>query len=98
MRTAMAHTHTILPARFVWALLLLLGAAPVHAMSVNPTVIDMASGSSGRKQITVVNDGAKPLPIEIMVSRIELNENGDTAAKPAGDEFLIFPPQALVPA
>jgi fimbrial chaperone protein len=57
-----------------------------------------ASPSRGHQQITVFNDGAKPLPIEIMVSRIELSENGDTSSKPAGDEFLIFPPQALVAA
>lgn len=80
------------------ALMVLWICAPVYAMSVNPTVVDMGAGSNDRKQITVVNDSAKPLPVEIIVSRIELNEKGDTASKPAGDEFLIFPPQALVPA
>jgi fimbrial chaperone protein len=73
--------------------------APLSAMSVSPSFIEVsASGSGATKQITVVNDGAKPLPVEIVVSRMELNENGESATKPAGDDFLVFPPQALVPA
>jgi fimbrial chaperone protein len=72
-------------------------AGPVSAMSVSPASVELsASGAGASKQISVVNDGAKPLPIEIIVSRMELNENGESATKPAGDEFLIFPPQTMV--
>jgi fimbrial chaperone protein len=79
--------------------MLALIASPAQAINVQPIIVDMASSGAGnRSQINVLNNGAKPLPVEILVSRIELNENGDTAAKAAGDEFLIFPPQALVPA
>jgi len=73
-------------------------AGPVSAMSVSPAFVEMtASGASTAKQISVVNDGAKPLPVEIIVSRMELTENGESTTKPAGDEFLIFPPQAMLP-
>jgi P pilus assembly chaperone PapD len=72
---------------------------PAAAMSVTPIVLDMSTAGAGNhSQISVVNDGAKPLPVEIVVSRIELDEKGEMSSKPAGDEFLIFPPQALVAA
>jgi fimbrial chaperone protein len=73
-------------------------SSSAQSLNVSPITLDITTGSQKTGQITVINDGAKPLPVEIMISRIELSENGDTAAKPAGDEFLIFPPQALVPA
>lgn len=94
----MISTRLTLAAFLFSTLAVLCTCPPVYAMSVSPTVIDLGAGSKSRQQITVVNDGAKALPVEIMVSRMELNENGDTATKPAGDEFLIFPPQALVAA
>jgi fimbrial chaperone protein len=72
-------------------------AAPASAISVKPAFIDMTTGGGQNRIISVVNDGAKPLPIEIVVSSMELNENGDSTTKPAGDDFLVFPPQALVP-
>ena len=54
------------------------------------------TAAKGKGEIRVVNDGSKQLPVEIVVSRVELSESGETIAKPAGDEFLVFPPQALV--
>jgi len=70
---------------------------PGSAMSVQPAVIEMTTGGNQNRTITVVNDGAKPLPVEIVVSRMEMDENGDSATNAAGDDFLVFPPQALVP-
>jgi fimbrial chaperone protein len=69
----------------------------VEAMSVSPTTLDLMTTGKNKDQISVVNDSSAPLPIEIIVSRIELDENGKTTAKPAADEFLLFPPQALIP-
>lgn len=71
---------------------------PAKAMSVKPIVLDMTtSGSANRGQLSVVNDASHPLPVEIVISRIELDDDGRVTDQPAGDEFLIFPPQALVP-
>ena len=90
--------------RKVWCTSLLLlmlavfGAAPAaQAMSVTPIVLEMTTtGKDNHSQITVVNDGAKPLPVDIVVSRAELDENGKISSKPSGEDFLIFPPQALI--
>ena len=68
-----------------------------RAMSVTPIVIEMVStGRHSKATIRVVNDGSKKLPVEIVVSRVELGPEGERKETPAGDEFLIFPPQALV--
>lgn len=72
-------------------------ATPAMAMSVTPIVLDLTTaGSKSRGQITVVNDGARPLPIEILVKRLELDENGKKTATPADDDFAIFPLQKLI--
>lgn len=75
----------------------LMAIGPADAMSVKPIVLEMVtSGNASRGQLSVVNDAAKPLPVEIVISRIELNSDGEVTNQPAGDEFLIFPPQALI--
>jgi fimbrial chaperone protein len=70
---------------------------PAKAMSVSPIVLDLTtSGSKNSSQISVVNEDAKALPVEIVVLRIELDEQGGMSTKPAGDDFLVLPPQAIV--
>jgi fimbrial chaperone protein len=90
--------HQMLAAIAV-SLLALLFAIPAKAMSVSPLVLDLGtSGGKNSGQVSVVNDGAKPLPVEIVVSRMELDEKGEMATKPAGDDFVVLPQQALIPA
>lgn len=73
-------------------------AAPAVAMSVTPAVVEMTSAGAGtRAMLRVINDAAKPLPVEIQISRVELDANGQQKLTPAGDEFLVFPPQVMVP-
>jgi fimbrial chaperone protein len=74
----------------------LVASGPAGAMSVSPASLDMTTTGNNKGQITVGNDSAKPLPVEILIKRIELSESGELISKPAGDEFLIFPPQALL--
>jgi fimbrial chaperone protein len=71
--------------------------ARASAMSVRPVTLDLSTTGNNIGQISVVNDGATPLPVEVLVSRMELNEAGEMTTRPAGDDFSIFPPQALVP-
>jgi P pilus assembly chaperone PapD len=67
------------------------------AMTVTPMQIEMMSvGRHSRGVITVVNDGDRPLPIEIVVKKANLNQHGVPSLTAAGDEFLIMPPQVLI--
>lgn len=65
---------------------------------MTPIHVEMASvGSASRTQITVVNDGKEPMPVETTLGHLTLNENGERTITKAGDEFLVFPPQAMIP-
>src|SRR5262245_6014680 len=76
----------------------LLALAPqAGAMTVTPTQIEITSlGRSSRGAITVGNDGSDVLAVELVVKRAMLDEAGLPKATPAGDEFLVMPPQALI--
>ena len=84
--------------------LLILGAvvllAPAaRAMSVTPIHVEMTSaGSGGRAQITVANDSPGPLPVEAIIQKMSLGEDGSQQLSTGGEDFLVFPPQALIPA
>lgn len=72
-------------------------ATPVKALTVSPTQVEMtAAGQRGRAQVTVTNDGAQPIPIEIALQQMALDEAGERKLSKAEDNFLILPPQAVI--
>lgn len=80
-------------------ILMSLGASSAFAMSVTPIHIEMtSSGSGSRAQFKVANTGKVPLPVEIAVERFAMTEDGhrQTISKKS-ENFLFFPPQALIP-
>ncbi len=80
------------------AALAFVGAGQAKAMSVTPIQVEMTStGGAGKAQVTVNNDSAEPLPVEVGIEKLALDEKGDRKLSQAGDDFLVFPPQALVP-
>jgi fimbrial chaperone protein len=77
--------------------LALLPSTGLMAMSVSPVEVEMTSaGSKSHAQITVVNEGADPLPVEAVLQTLSLSEHGEKKLADAGDEFLVFPPQAMI--
>lgn len=69
-----------------------------YAMGVTPTVIEMMStGNGSRSTITVNNPGQKPLPVEISIERLELDETSKRTMTPAKADFALFPQTALIP-
>jgi P pilus assembly chaperone PapD len=88
----------VLPAVALACALTGLGGAAADAMSVSPMQVEMASaGSLNHNQIVVTNDSALPLPVATSVARMQLDINGKRKMSKAGDAFLVFPPQALIP-
>ena len=80
-------------------LLALGGLTPAYAVNVQPLSLEMVSiGSNSRASVQVVNDGAAPMPVEVVLKKLEIAEDGKTTESPASNEFLVFPPQAVVPA
>lgn len=72
-------------------------AQPADAMSVTPIHVEMLSAGGPRAQVTVNNDSKDPLPVEITLEKLSLDENGGRKTTKAGDSFLVFPPQAMIP-
>lgn len=67
------------------------------AMSIEPVVLDVMSfGGNSQQSFRVMNDGNSSLPVEIVVSRMELDADGQPQYEPAEDDFLIYPPQAII--
>jgi len=82
---------------FLLVLLTIMGVAPAKAMSVSPVHVEMTStGTQARAQITVTNDGATALPIEIGLQKLTLDEAGKPQTSKAADDFMIYPPQAMI--
>ncbi len=68
-----------------------------RAMSVEPMVLDLTAGGKGARQsFKVSNNGTKALPVEIAVSSLDLGLNGEQNVKPAPDDFLVYPAQAMI--
>lgn len=67
------------------------------AMTVQPVVIDLKTSGRGLTQvITVENTFTTPLPVELRIAELTLDENG---VKPTGkdvSDLFVFPPQAMI--
>ncbi|MFN3815121.1 hypothetical protein [Brevundimonas sp.] len=68
------------------------------AMRVAPMVSELTTtGAGSTTRIEVGNIGSAALPFETLITRVEFDENGELVETPADEEFLVFPPQGLVP-
>lgn len=95
----MPNFSRLLPITAAALMMSLLSISAAPAMTVEPLVIDIASAGKGAQQsFKVDNNSAAPLPVEITVSRIEFGPNGEQNRERGGQEFLIYPPQAIIAA
>jgi fimbrial chaperone protein len=75
-----------------------LTASPALAVRVQPMAYDLTpTGSGASKDLRVENTGDKPMPVELKVERRQILPDGSEKRIPAEDDFLIFPPQGIVP-
>ncbi|MDP3460458.1 MAG: fimbria/pilus periplasmic chaperone [Hyphomonas sp.] len=88
----------ILPLVAAWIGLGALSPA-AWSYSLDPivTVIELPSGSSG-ETIVVRNPRDFPLAVTFEIVERTVHDDGTETQAPADDMFLIFPPQAIVPA
>jgi fimbrial chaperone protein len=79
-------------------LALVLAVTPAFAMRVQPMSYDLTpSGRGATQDVRVENTENRPMPVEIRVERRHIGQNGEETREPAEDDFLIFPPQGIVP-
>ncbi|MBS0243644.1 MAG: molecular chaperone [Proteobacteria bacterium] len=73
--------------------------AAAQGITVSPMQVEMvSSGAHNRAVVSVVNGSNQAMPVEAVVQRMALDENGKSHTAKAGDEFLVMPPQAMIPA
>ncbi|PWE18617.1 hypothetical protein DDZ18_03160 [Marinicauda salina] len=86
-------------ARTAVVLALLAAAAPAWAQRVQPMRYDLApSGPAAQETLRVTNGRDAPLTIEVFAFRLDVSEDGEETLTPAEEDFLIFPPQAIIDA
>lgn len=68
------------------------------AMRVSPMVSELTTtGAGSTARIEVGNIGAAALPFETKITSVDFDENGELVEAPADENFLVFPPQGVVP-
>lgn len=76
-----------------------LAVSSAEAMRVSPMVSELTTtGAGSAARIEVGNIGSSPLPFETVITQIEMDGEGQLTETPADENFLVFPPQGLVPA
>jgi P pilus assembly chaperone PapD len=81
------------------ALIAALAPTSSYAMRVTPIQLEMTSaGTASRGAVTVTNNSSEPLPLEVSVQHMTQDEDGNRKLSAGGEsEFLLLPPQALIP-
>ncbi|MEQ1719272.1 MAG: fimbria/pilus periplasmic chaperone [Hyphomicrobium sp.] len=73
-------------------------APAASAMTVSPMQVEMSAiGTRSHAQVSVVNTSDIPMPVEAVIERMTLDENGKPKSQKTGEQFLIMPPQAMIP-
>lgn len=92
IRGHFAHAATV----FVSALLALMPVA-AEASRVSPMIVELRpTGRDAVARIELTNDADRDIPYEVQMMRGEISPDGDLALTPADEEFIVFPPQAIV--
>ncbi|MGN6621722.1 MAG: fimbria/pilus periplasmic chaperone [Sphingomonas sp.] len=69
-----------------------------YAMRVSPMVVEMTTvGVNSTARVEVQNLNAGNLPFETRITRIDYDAQGNQHETPADGDFLVFPPQGLLP-
>lgn len=77
---------------------LALCVSSAEAMRVSPMVSELTTtGAGSSARIEVGNVGSAALPFETRITRIEMGPDGEITETPADEDFLVFPPQGIVP-
>jgi fimbrial chaperone protein len=88
----------IAPARSaLLAVVILLSASSARAYEVTPMIYDL--NPTGKEATTVIrahNTNASPITIELVAEKRMFDENGAETRAPADNDFVLFPPQAVV--
>lgn len=73
-----------------------------HAASasrVTPMILDLEpTGRDAVGRVELTNDGERDIPYEVQMMKGDISPEGQLSLAPADDQFVVFPPQAIVEA
>jgi len=82
---------------FIAALGFLSISTPTYAQRVEPMSYTMApSGNGATQALRIENTSQSAMTVELTVNKITVDDYGNETKTPAEDDFLIFPPQAII--
>lgn len=80
------------------AVVVIVAATAAYAMRVSPMVLEMETrGSNAVARLEVQNLNPGTLAFETRITRMSFDENGNVVEVPADEDFLVFPPQGVLP-
>ena len=70
----------------------------VYAMRVSPMVVEMTTtGTDATARVEVQNMNSGNLAFETRITQVEFDAAGHTTETPADGDFIVFPPQGVLP-
>ncbi|MBD3837459.1 hypothetical protein [Brevundimonas sp.] len=79
-------------------IVILAAAGAAWAMRVSPMVSELTTtGAGSAARIEVGNVGSAALPFETRITRMDIDADGNIVETDADEDFLVFPPQGVVP-
>ena len=85
-------------APFVAIALFCLQSTTSQAMQVSPMRFDISTlGRDATGTVNVANNRDEQLPVELRVNRREVQADGEQKLVPDDENFLVFPPTAIIP-
>jgi fimbrial chaperone protein len=83
---------------FIFVLLTTLFSAQVNALQMNPlSVVLKPSGGGAKQSFRITNDSNQPIAVQFSVTTRQQINNKEVR-KPADKDFMIYPPQTIIPA
>lgn len=80
------------------SIVILAAAGAAWAMRVSPMVSELTTtGAGSAARIEVGNVGSAALPFETRITRMDVDAEGNIKETDADEDFLVFPPQGVVP-
>ncbi len=85
---------------FIWgAFMLALVPVAAEAARISPMIVEVKPmGRESIARVELTNDGVGEFPVEVQMFRGTISETGELELTPADEDFLVFPPQRVVPA
>ena len=78
---------------------LFLTPVAVEAARVSPMIVEVEPmGRESVARVELTNPGQAEFPVEVQMFRGVISEAGELELTPADEQFLVFPPQRVVPA